>query len=62
MDLENFGNGALVAYLIITPVLLVCYVLDGRFAVQSLFLEYVRINYTIKLNNNTDILTKHEKD
>ena len=42
MDLENLGNGALVAYLIITPVLLVCYVLDGRFAVQSLFLEYVR--------------------
>jgi hypothetical protein len=43
MDLENLGNGSLVTFMIISPVLLICYILDGRFAVQSLFLEYVSI-------------------
>jgi hypothetical protein len=41
MDLENLGNGAVVTFLIVSPVLLICYVLDGRYAVQSLFLEWV---------------------
>jgi hypothetical protein len=41
MDLENLGNGSLVTFMIISGVLLLCYVLDGRFVIQSFFLEWV---------------------
>lgn len=41
IDAENLGNGTLVTYAIISPVLLACYVLDGRYAIQSMFLEWV---------------------
>ena len=41
MDAENLGNGVLVSFAIISPILLISYMLDGRWAVQSLYLEWV---------------------
>ena len=38
-DAENLGNGVLVAYIVITTVLLIAYVIDGRYNIQSFFLE-----------------------
>jgi hypothetical protein len=40
LEAENLGNGALVSFLIISSVLLISYVLDGRAAVQRLFIEW----------------------
>ncbi len=37
--MENLGNGCLLTWAIISPTLLIAYVLDGRFVIQSLFLE-----------------------
>ena len=48
-DAENLGNGVLVAYLIISAVLLVAYVIDTRYVVQSFFLESVSKFSTIRL-------------
>lgn len=42
LDAENLGNGVLVAYLVISSILLASYVIDGRFAIQEFFLEWVR--------------------
>ena len=50
MDVENLGNGSLVTFMIISPVLLICYVLDGRFAIQSLFLEWVSHGFDSRAN------------
>ncbi len=41
LDVENLGNGALMTFAIITPVLLVGYLMDGIDYVQNLFLESV---------------------
>ena len=41
IDAENLGNGVLVAYIVISSVLLVAYVIDGRYTIQSFFLEWV---------------------
>jgi hypothetical protein len=41
VDVENLGNGVLVTYAIISPILLIAYVLDGVYAIQTLFLEPV---------------------
>ena len=41
MDLENLGNGTLMTYAIISPILLLAYIIDGRYAIQRMFLEPV---------------------
>lgn len=41
INMENLGNGTLVTFLIITPVLLICYVLDGQYEIQKMFLEWI---------------------
>ena len=41
LNMENMGNGFVVSFLIITPVLLVCYVLDGPEQIQQFFMEWV---------------------
>ena len=42
--MENMGNGFVMSFLIISPVLLVCYVLDGPEQVQQFFMEWVRLS------------------
>jgi hypothetical protein len=49
---ENLGNGVLVTYAIISPILLIAYVLDGIYAIQSLFLEPVSRNPVASLSEN----------
>ncbi len=46
-DTENLGNGCLITWAIICPTLLISYCLDGRHAVQSLFLEMASDNTTL---------------
>ena len=41
LDTENLGNGTVVTFLIIPPVILLSYVLDGRYEIQRAFLEWV---------------------
>lgn len=41
LNMENMGNGFVVSFLIITPVLLVCYVLDGPEQIQQFFMEWL---------------------
>ena len=48
-DAENLGNGVLVAYTIISTVLLTAYVIDSRYVVQSFFLEWVSTLFEPKL-------------
>ena len=36
LDTENLGNGTVVTFLIIPPVILLSYVLDGRYEIQSI--------------------------
>ena len=46
LDCENLGNGSLITYAIISPVLLIAYCMDGPYPIQRLFLEPVRLfNY-----------------
>jgi hypothetical protein len=42
LDLENLGNGALMTWAIITPILFAAYLIDGIDYIQNLFLESVR--------------------
>ena len=49
LNMENMGNGFVVSFLIITPVLLVCYVLDGPEQIQQFFMEWVSYSITDKL-------------
>jgi hypothetical protein len=39
LDLENLGNGALMTWAIITPILFAAYLIDGIDYIQNLFLE-----------------------
>jgi len=39
LDVENLGNGALMTYAIITPILFAAYLIDGIDYIQNLFLE-----------------------
>jgi len=39
LDVENLGNGTLMTYAIITPILFAAYLIDGIDYVQNLFLE-----------------------
>ena len=39
-DAEILGNGAIVAYTVISSVLLISYVIDGRWEIQRFFLEW----------------------
>lgn len=41
LNMENVGNGFVVSFLIISPVLLLCYLLDGQEQVQQFFLEWI---------------------
>jgi len=41
INMENMGNGFVMSFLIISPVLLVCYVLDGPEQVQQFFMEWL---------------------
>ena len=49
MDVENLGNGALMTYAIITPILFAAYLIDGIDYVQNLFLESVCCHVDSKL-------------
>ena len=55
IDAENIGNSSLVAYLVISMVLIIGYVIDGREFIQESILEVSSIsikkkNLTIKFN------------
>ena len=51
LDTENLGNGTVVTFLIIPPVILLSYVLDGRYEIQRTFLEWVSHKIIIQGQN-----------